>query len=156
MKFVINTTKSDVCLLLHKICCNMVWKFCEIWKSYWNWLPDGPSPVRFCLTVWDMACMMSWNMFSLKKDIPALKWNKGKELWVNSLFLFHVSSWYCIQCSTYAMRHSVIFERVPLPYIRPRYSSASANTTKTFMHNWFRYESRFWTYRTWVQTFISY
>ena len=25
--------------------------------SYGNGLPDGPNSVRFCLTVWDMACM---------------------------------------------------------------------------------------------------
>ena len=28
-----------------------------------------------------------------------------------------------------------IFERVPMPYIRSRYSSASTTTTKVFMHN---------------------
>ena len=59
MKFVINTTKCDVGLFLHKMCCKMVWKFCEIWKSYRNWLPDGPNSVRFYLTVWDMACMIN-------------------------------------------------------------------------------------------------
>ena len=66
MKFVINTTKCDVCLnttkydvclCLHKMCFKMVWKFCEIWTFYGNWLPDGPNSVRFYLTVWDMACM---------------------------------------------------------------------------------------------------
>ena len=46
MKFVINTTKCDVCLFLHKMCCKMVWKFCEIWKSYGNWLPDKRNSVR--------------------------------------------------------------------------------------------------------------
>ena len=56
MKFVINT-KCDVCLVLHKMYCKIVWKFCEIWKSYGNWLSDGPNSVRFYLTVWDMACM---------------------------------------------------------------------------------------------------
>ena len=29
-KLVINTTKCDLCLFLHKMCCKMVWKFCEI------------------------------------------------------------------------------------------------------------------------------
>ena len=29
--------------------CKMVWKFCEIWNSYGNWLPDGPNSVRFCM-----------------------------------------------------------------------------------------------------------
>ena len=57
MKFVRNSTKCDVCLFFHKICCKMVWKFCEIWKSYGNWLPDGPNSVWFHLTMWDMACM---------------------------------------------------------------------------------------------------
>ena len=56
-KLVINTTKCDLCLFLQKMCCKMVWKFCEIWKSYGNWLPDGPNSVRFYLTVWAMACM---------------------------------------------------------------------------------------------------
>ena len=59
-KLVINTTKWDLCLFLHKMCCilKMVSKFCEIWKiSYGNWLPDGPNSVRFYLTVWDMACL---------------------------------------------------------------------------------------------------
>ena len=57
MMFVINTTKCDVCLFLHKMCCKIVWKFCQIWKSYGNWLPDVPNSVKFYLTVWDMACM---------------------------------------------------------------------------------------------------
>ena len=30
-KLVIKTTKSDLCLFLHKMCCKTVWKFCEIW-----------------------------------------------------------------------------------------------------------------------------
>ena len=53
----INTTKCDLCLFLHKMCCKMVWKFCEIEKSYWNWLADGPNSVRLYLTMWDIACM---------------------------------------------------------------------------------------------------
>ena len=56
-KLVINPTRCDLCLFLHKMCCKMVWKFCEIEKSYGNWLSDGPNSVRFYLTVWDMACM---------------------------------------------------------------------------------------------------
>ena len=36
----------------------MVWKFCEIWKSYGIRLSEGQNPVRFYLTVWDMACMI--------------------------------------------------------------------------------------------------
>ena len=56
-KLVINTTKCDLCLFLQKLCCKMVWKFGEIWKSYRNWLPDGPNSVRWNLTVWDKACM---------------------------------------------------------------------------------------------------
>ena len=28
------TTVCDLCLFLHKICCKMVWKFCEIWIFY--------------------------------------------------------------------------------------------------------------------------
>ena len=35
-KLVINTTKCDLCLFLHKMCCKMVWKFCEIWKILWK------------------------------------------------------------------------------------------------------------------------
>ena len=35
----------------------MVWKFCEIWKSYGNRLSEGPNSVRFYLTVRGMACM---------------------------------------------------------------------------------------------------
>ena len=35
----------------------MVWKFCEIWKSYGNRLWEEPNSVRFYLTVWGMACM---------------------------------------------------------------------------------------------------
>ena len=30
-KLMIKTTKCDLCLFLHKMCCKMVWKFCEIW-----------------------------------------------------------------------------------------------------------------------------
>ena len=56
-KLVIKITKCDVCQFLHKICCKMVWQFCEIWKSYWNCLLEGSNSVRFYLTVWDMACM---------------------------------------------------------------------------------------------------
>ena len=51
------TKVCDLCLILHKICCKMVWKFCEIRIFYGNCLPDGPNSVRFYLTVWDMACM---------------------------------------------------------------------------------------------------
>ena len=47
----------DLCLILYKICCKMVWKFCEIWIFYGNGLPDGSYSMRFYLTVWDMACM---------------------------------------------------------------------------------------------------
>ena len=32
----INTTKCDLCLFLHKMCCKMVWKFCLIWKILWE------------------------------------------------------------------------------------------------------------------------
>ena len=35
-KLVINKTKSDLCLFLHKMCCKMAWKFCEIWKILWE------------------------------------------------------------------------------------------------------------------------
>ena len=37
----------------------MVWKFCEIWRSYGNWLSEGPNSERFYLAVWGMACMES-------------------------------------------------------------------------------------------------
>ena len=50
MKLIINTTKFDVCLFLHKMCCKLVWKFCEIWKSYGNWLPDEPNSVKFYMS----------------------------------------------------------------------------------------------------------
>ena len=33
---VITTTKCDLCLFLHKMCCKMFWKFCEIWKILWE------------------------------------------------------------------------------------------------------------------------
>ena len=36
----------------------MVWKFCEIWKSYGNRLSEGPNTVRFYLTVWGMTCII--------------------------------------------------------------------------------------------------
>ena len=36
-----NTVKCDLCLILHNMCCKMVWKFCEIWKSYGN-LQNAP------------------------------------------------------------------------------------------------------------------
>ena len=35
-KLVINTTKCDLCLFLHKMYCKMAWKFCEIWKILWE------------------------------------------------------------------------------------------------------------------------
>ena len=35
-KLVINTTKCDLYLFLHKMYCKMVWKFCEIWKILWE------------------------------------------------------------------------------------------------------------------------
>ena len=59
-KLVKTTTVCDLCLFLHKICCKMVWKFCEIWNLYGNWFPDWTNSVRFYLTVWDMACMDQW------------------------------------------------------------------------------------------------
>ena len=37
------------------MCCKIVCKI--VWKSYGNWLSDGPNSVRFYLTVWDMTCM---------------------------------------------------------------------------------------------------
>ena len=82
-KFVINITKCDVCLFLHKICWKMVWKFCEIWKSYGNWLPDGPNSVRFYLTVWDTACMdpgLTLTYFMARSNLVpyAYVWGKGK------------------------------------------------------------------------------
>ena len=57
-KLVKTTTVCDLCLFLHKICCKMVWKFCEIRIFYGNCLPYGPNSVRFrfYLTVWGMAC----------------------------------------------------------------------------------------------------
>ena len=56
-KLVINTTKCDLCLFLHKMCCKMVWKFCEIWKILWELTSRWANSVRFYLTVWDIACM---------------------------------------------------------------------------------------------------
>ena len=50
-KLVTTTTMCDLCLFLHKICCKMVLKFCEICIFYGNCLPDGPNSVRFYLTV---------------------------------------------------------------------------------------------------------
>ena len=35
-KLVKTTTVCDICLFLHKICCKMVQKFCEIWIFYGN------------------------------------------------------------------------------------------------------------------------
>ena len=35
-KLVINTTKCDSCLFLHKMWCKMVWKFYDIWKILWE------------------------------------------------------------------------------------------------------------------------
>ena len=35
-KLVINTKKCDLCLFLPKMCCKMVWNFCEIWKILWE------------------------------------------------------------------------------------------------------------------------
>ena len=59
-KLVINTKKCDLCLFLHKMCCKMVWTFCETWKSYGNWLPDGPNSVRFIshCQIWHV-CILS-------------------------------------------------------------------------------------------------
>ena len=75
-KLVINTIKCGLCLFLHKMCCKMVWKFCEIWKSYGNWLLDGPNSVRFYLTVWDMACMklLKIENFEMPSWEPANQW----------------------------------------------------------------------------------
>ena len=78
MKSVINTTKCDVCLFLHKMCFKMVWKFCEIWRAYGNWLSDGPNFVRFYLTVWDMAGMHERMKLGSKCDLPeppSANWN---------------------------------------------------------------------------------
>ena len=57
-KLVKTTTVHDYVYFFIKICCKMVWKFCEIWNFYGNFLPEGPNSVRFYLTVWDMACML--------------------------------------------------------------------------------------------------
>ena len=54
----INTTKCDLPLFLHQMCCNR-WpeNYVRFEKSYGYWIPDGTNSVRFYLTVWDMACM---------------------------------------------------------------------------------------------------
>ena len=62
-KLVTNTTTWDLCLFLHKMC----WKFCEIWKSYGNWLHNGSNSERLYLTVWGMACMHWCNGSKLQK-----------------------------------------------------------------------------------------
>ena len=86
------TIVCDLWLFLHKICCKMVWKFCEIWIFYGNCLPDGPNSVRFHLTVWDMACMdrendtrekwlcKRWLKFTLWKymQLPDFRTSKNK------------------------------------------------------------------------------
>ena len=43
----INTMKCDFRLFLYKMCFLMVWKFCEIWKSYGNQLSEGPNSPNF-------------------------------------------------------------------------------------------------------------
>ena len=47
----------------------MVWKFCEIWKSYGNRLSEGSNSVRFFLTVWGMACMGLPSKYQYKQKI---------------------------------------------------------------------------------------
>ena len=79
-KLGIKTRKCDSCLFLHKMCCKMIWKFCEIWSSYGNWLPDRPNSVGFYLTVWDMACM-HWDQNS--QCLPFFKLYKGATSWGN-------------------------------------------------------------------------
>ena len=58
-KLVKTRAMCDLCLFLNKICCKMVWKFCEIWIFFYeNCPPDGSDSVGLYLTVWDMACML--------------------------------------------------------------------------------------------------
>ena len=46
-KLVISTTKCNLCLFLHKMCCKMVENSVSFEISYGNWLPDGPDSLRF-------------------------------------------------------------------------------------------------------------
>ena len=69
-KLTINTTKCDLCLFLHKMCCKMVWKFCESWKILWEFcFPDGSYSVRFYL-----SCNRKYFWFVCKSVISLLAW----------------------------------------------------------------------------------
>ena len=61
-KLVKTTTMCDLCLFLHKICFNMVWKFCEIWKFYGICLSDGTNSMRFIsqCEIWHVWLMLGW------------------------------------------------------------------------------------------------
>ena len=43
-------------------------KFCEIWKSYGNWLSEWPNSVRFYLAVCGIACMDLVLIVSIPSD----------------------------------------------------------------------------------------
>ena len=62
----------------------MVWKFCEIWKSYKNKLSEGPNSVRFYLKVWGMACIsmrhFQWELTTYT-FLRNMKTDSGLGLW---------------------------------------------------------------------------
>ena len=57
----------------------MVWKFCEIWIFYGNCFSDKSNSVRFCLTVWDMACMKMGHSLGNQWDPDKMGHSLGKQ-----------------------------------------------------------------------------
>ena len=47
----------------------MIWKFCEIWKSYGNQVSKEPKYARFYLTEWGMVCMLCKTVTSKRPKI---------------------------------------------------------------------------------------
>ena len=79
-KLLIKTTKCDSCLFLHKMCCKMIWKL-RFEKSYGSWLPDGPNSLRFYLTVWDMASMLSSCWIIIFFHVLSSLWSGENQHW---------------------------------------------------------------------------
>ena len=80
-KLVINTTKCDLCLFLHKMCDKMVWKFCKIWKIFWELAFRWAK--FFYLTMWNMACMYACLSLDQLKINSSAIWKKKARPWIS-------------------------------------------------------------------------
>ena len=99
-KLVINTTKCDLYLFLHKMYGKMVWKFCEIWKilyelasiwaKFWHFISQ--------CEIWHVCKVTSdsWSHVFLYR-IQLIEWNDHFYLFIIILFIYFQILWPCTE-----------------------------------------------------------